>query len=288
MSRTIEQFGLSAALLTPFTASDEINVTLLGEHASGILKAGADSVTLFGTTGEGPSVSRVERRIGLEALLATDCPAEKIVLGICATSVADAAGQVAEGSERGVTRCLVLPLFYFKDVGDAGLCDWYENLLARTPPATKFILYNIPQFSGVALSPGLITHLVSHSPDRLIAVKDSSGDWDSTHSLLIGQELPVLVGDERHLHRAVALGGGGAISGFANLHPDRLKRVIETGVEDRLVVEEVERIVSAPVIPALKALLAVRSGELGWERPRPPLTLLEPDIRDSISGLLTS
>ncbi len=285
MRQTIEQFGLSAALLTPFTASDGINAALLGGHASNILKAGADSVTLFGTTGEGPSVDRVERRIGLEALLAADCPAEKIVLGICASSVGDAAGQIAEGSERGVTRFLVLPPYYFKEVSDAGVCDWYEDLLTRTQPTTKFILYNIPQFSGVALSPGLINHLASHSPGRLIAVKDSSGDWDYTHSLLLGQKLPVLVGDERHLHRAVALGGGGAISGFANLHPSRLKRVIETRAEDRLVVEEVERIVSAPVVPALKALLAVRSGEPGWERPRAPLSPLSPAIRDTITSI---
>lgn len=270
----MEHFGISVALLTPFTARGELDTARLGTHARSLLDRGVQGVTLFGTTGEGASVGLSERAAGIDALLQHGCPAGAITLGVCATALADALEQVAQGTRRGIQSFLLLPPFYFKGCSDDGLFAWHAELFARADPGARFILYHIPQVSGVGLSVDLVGRLIDHAPDRVRAIKDSSGDWETAAALIDLGKTTVLVGDERLLHRAVARGAGGAICGMANLYPERMVRIVETATEDPELSAEVSRIVAKPVIPALKAVLAARSAEPAWERMRPPLTPL--------------
>jgi 4-hydroxy-tetrahydrodipicolinate synthase len=276
------QFGVSTALLTPFAASGAVDSALLAAHAARMLEEGARSVTLFGTTGEGASIGMAERREVLRAVLAAGCAARDVILGVSACAVEDAAAQVSDGVGAGITRFLALPPFYFKAPDEDGLFDWYRALIARAPAEARFILYHIPQLSGAPLSVGLVARLAAGADGRVIAIKDSSGDWDNAQALIAGQTLPVLVGDERLLHRAVAIGAAGSISGVANLHAARLKRIVETGEEDGALSALVDRIVALPVIAALKAAMAERSGDPAWERLRPPLTPLAPEARAAL------
>ena len=278
----MERFGVSTALLTPFTSDGSIDRATLGAHARDVLSRGANSVTLFGTTGEGASIARSERADGIAALLSAGCQPDQIVLGICATAVADTVDQVEEGMHHGIRDFLLLPPFYFKGNGDQGLYDWHMQVLDRTDPQARFILYHIPQVTGVGLTVDLVGRLAAAAPGRLIAIKDSSGDWDNAKALLDQGALQVLVGDERVLHKAMALGAGGAITGMANLYPERMKRLVETATEDPALSAEVTRIVSVPVIPALKAIMASRKDRPDWENLRAPLMALDDEGRARI------
>jgi 4-hydroxy-tetrahydrodipicolinate synthase len=280
----MHKFGVSTAMLTPFLQSGEIDTARLCAHAITVLKNGADSVTLFGTTGEGASIGMEERAAAIAALLAAGCPPEKIVLGVAANSIADASRQVAEGRHFGVTDFLLLPPFYFKAPSDAGLFDWHMQLLQRTDTGARFILYHIPQVSGVGLPVHLVGRIVAAGKDRVRAIKDSSGSWDNARSLLGLGTVTVLVGDERLLHKAVTIGAGGAITGMANLYPERMKRIVESAREDVALSAEVARIVSVPVVAALKAVLATRMDDPNWERIRAPLRPLEGEARALVLG----
>lgn len=278
----MSKFGISVALLTPFGEDGGIDAQRLGAHARGLLDRGADGVTLYGTTGEGASVGMAERAQGIEALLTTGCPADRVTLGVCATSVSDAVAQVTEGMRYGVDQFLLLPPFYFKGTSDDGLFDWHEQVFAQSGPEARFILYHIPQVTGVPLSVGLVGRLAEAFPGSVRAIKDSSGSWDNATALLDLGATTVLVGDERLLHRAVGLGAGGAITGMANLYPERMKRIVDTATEDPALSEEVGRIVSVPVVPALKAVIASRTGDAAWERLRAPLSPLSADERAKV------
>ncbi|NIZ15054.1 dihydrodipicolinate synthase family protein [Phaeobacter sp. HF9A] len=268
-------FGISAALLTPFQANGEIDGARLGHHAKSLLDRGLRGVTLFGTTGEGASISAQERALGIQALLEAGCAAESITLGICATSLGDADHQVAEGLGFGITSFLLLPPYYFKPLDEEGLFDWHMELFRRVDPKARFILYNIPQLSGVPLSAALVGRLAAAAPNRVQAIKDSSGSWESAEAFLALGTVTVLIGDERLLHRAVALGAGGAISGVANLYPERMAQIVATATEDAALSAEVTRIVSMPVIPALKVLIAQQTGDAAWDHLRLPLRALD-------------
>ncbi|SMX25459.1 dihydrodipicolinate synthase family protein [Boseongicola aestuarii] len=275
----MKTFGISAALLTPFSADGQIDLVRLVQHARDVLKNGAAGVTIFGTTGEGASVSSAERTAGLRHLVTEGIPTASIIQTIYATSVVEAAAQTADGLAIGVSSFLLVPPFFFKDCSDEGLFDWHAQLFARADPRAKFVLYHIPQVTGVALSVHLVGRLTNSFPNRLLAVKDSSGDWDNATKLLALDVIPVLVGDERLLHRASARGGAGAITGMANLYPGRIRHIFESATEDVAISAEVTRIVTKPVIPALKALLGRQNDDPDWDRVRAPLKPLSAEAR---------
>ena len=102
---------------------------------------------------------------------------------------------------------------------------------------------------------------------------------ERAEALLRQNAVPVLVGDERLLHKAAALGAAGSICGVPNLYPGRFARILDTAREDAALIDEVTRIVSLPIIPALKTMLAEQRNDPVWERVRPPLTPLASEDR---------
>lgn len=282
--KNITHFGISAALLTPFRADGSLNLPLFSEHARATLENGANGVTLFGTTGEGASIAFGERSEAISALIDSGVPSQAITLGACGSAIGDVAQQVRQGIEFGITKFLLMPPFFFKGLGDAGLFEWHARLVAASDKKAKFILYHIPQVTQVPISVELAKRLRKSFPDRILAIKDSAGQWDNTRELLESKEIPVLVGDERLLHKAAARGGAGSICGMANLHPQRMRDLFETQTEDKALSAEVDVIVSVPVIAALKQAMVAKTGDASWSNVRPPLQVLQGEAQAVIKA----
>ncbi len=284
MGTNIAQFGISAALLTPFHSDGNLNLPLLCEHANTMLQNGANGITPFGTTGEGASIAFDERSGAISALIDSGIPSKAITLGLFGSAIGDVVSQVQIAIGFGITNFLLLPPFYFKDLDDAGLFEWHEMLFGAADAHAKFILYHIPQVTHVPLSFDLVKNLRMSFPNRILAVKDSAGQWDNTRRLLESGEVPVLVGDERLLHKAAAMGGAGSICGMANLYPQRMRTLFDTHVEDAALSSDVDLIVSGPVIPALKQAMVAKSGNASWSNIRPPLQALTGEACAAIMG----
>ncbi|MGI9401081.1 MAG: dihydrodipicolinate synthase family protein [Rhizobiaceae bacterium] len=287
MESKIKQFGISTALLTPFDLDGNVSFPLLFEHANAMVRNGADSVTLFGTTGEGASIGFDERAKAISGMIDSGITTNKIILGLCGSAIGDVTSQVQQGIEFGLSTFLLPPPFYFKEIDDAGLFEWFSRLFDSVDGRAQFVLYHIPQLTQVPLSIDLVTGLQEAFPERVLAIKDSAGNWEDTKQILEGGGIPVLVGDERLLHKAAALGGKGAISGMANLYPQRMRTVFDTQVEDRRLSEEVDRMISIPVIPALKQAMVDSIGIEAWANVRPPLQRLSSEDRAVIADLFT-
>ncbi len=267
------RFGLSVALATPFLPSCEIADAQLLAHAQSCLAGGCDSVTLFGTTGEGPSLGWEERLRLLGQFEAAGITGDRLVSGISATAVQDAVAQIKAAQAVGCHRILLPPPYYFKQPEDDGIESWYREVLSRFEPgAISIILYNIPALTGVALSVDLIGRLRDTLGDVVVGVKDSTGNWDYTEALLNAhKDISILVGEERHLAAAVRQGGGGAICGMANLDPAAVRRMAWEGAEDPYINQLVDLLETYPLIPAIKAAIAHGSGEGIWSNVRSPL-----------------
>ncbi len=279
---SIANFGISVALLTAFHADGSLNLPLLCSHANATLANGANGVTLFGTTGEGASIAFGERSEAISAVIDSGVPSPAITLGLCGSAIGDVAMQVQQGVAFGITKFLLMPPFFFKNLDDAGLFDWHEQLFATVDAQSKFILYHIPQVTQVPISVDVALRLRKAFPERILAIKDSAGHWDNTRALLESGQIPVLVGDERLLHKAAAMGGAGSICGMANLLPQRIRTLFDTHEEDKALSADVEVIVSAPVIPALKQAMVAKTGEASWGSVRPPLQPLQGDALTAI------
>jgi 4-hydroxy-tetrahydrodipicolinate synthase len=272
-----KRFGLSCALALPLKDHFDIDYFRLKTHARRCLEAGCSSVTVFGTTGEGASVSLAERERILDALLAAGINLRHQVLGgVAAASVGDAVEQARVLIDRDCRGVLLAPPFYFKNVTDEGLYGWFSQVFEMIGQrAQDIILYHIPSVTEVALSVSLISRLKAAFPYVVKGVKDSGSDWAYTENLLRAHDdLLILIGNERHLASGVRLGAQGAISGLANLCPEILLKLIETGEEDSRIVALAIEILKFPFTPAVKALLAHRQKDPAWLNVRPPLEAL--------------
>jgi 4-hydroxy-tetrahydrodipicolinate synthase len=275
--------GVWCAVLTPFDATGLPDHARLAQHVRRILAAGVDGIALFGTTGEGQSLSVNERRAGLDALLAAGIAPARILAATGCASLPETVELTRHAVQATCAGALVLPPFFFKGVTDEGVFASYARVIdAVGDPGLRLYLYHIPQVSGVAISTTVIERLVIGYPAILAGVKDSECSLDHTRRLLSRfRELAIFVGYEPHLPAALASGGAGTICGIANLFPRLLRRLYDNALtadhQDDL--KRVETFVAAleryPLFAAFKALQAELTGDDGWAALRPPLLALD-------------
>jgi 4-hydroxy-tetrahydrodipicolinate synthase len=272
-------FGLSAALISPFAPDGSPDLVRLARHAGWVLANGCDSVTLFGTTGEGFSIAIRDRAAMLDAVTGTGIGSGRLNAGVTATAVADAAEQARLALDGGANGLLFAPPYYLKGLEEEGLYAWFSRAFEAIGVGLRgVILYHIPGQTAVPLSIDLAARLRRAFPEAITGIKDSSGDWATTEAFLDAHgDLAVLVGDERLLPRAMARGAQGSICGLANFAPGLLRPVIHDGADEPRLRPVVDLIVAHPVLPSVKALVAHRHGDAQYARTRPPLVDLDAD-----------
>ena len=126
----------------------------------------------------------------------------------------------------------------------------------------------------------LIDRLLRDFPDYIAGVKDSSGDWDNTRSMLERFQprgFDVFCGSESFLLDTLRHGGKGSITATANVNPAPIAALYrefeQPGVERRQAeLDAVRGIFQGYVmIPGMKAAIAHYLDDPLWSRVRPPL-----------------
>lgn len=273
----VAPIGLSCALMTPFTAAGAIDIPLLVRHARRTLKAGCDSITVFGTTGEGPMIATAERPAVFGALqVAGFDMGNQIIGGVLTNAPEDAIEQCRMIYRQGCRAVLLAPPFYFPDPSEDGLFAWYEAVIRGLgSEARDIILYHIPQFTGAALTIALVNRLAAAFPGVIIGVKDSKGVWAETEARVKAHPgLQILVGNEADLAAAVRLGGKGTICGFANFIAGSLGPVARQGKDHEDIARLGRVIAGIHFLAAFKAVMAHVHNEPAWLNIRPPLAPL--------------
>jgi 4-hydroxy-tetrahydrodipicolinate synthase len=273
-------FGLGCAIATPVTANGAIDLPRFTAHARACLDGGCDSLTLFGTTGEGPSFGIAPRQAAFAAFAEAGLAAQgRLLCGVMTLTEEDAAAQAETALAAGCSGLLIAPPSYFRQVSDDSLFAWFSRVIAPLAGRTRVFLYHIPSMTGVGISPALVGRLRAAFPGTLAGVKDSSGSWDNTAALLADhRDLQILVGDERQLARAVRSGGSGTICGMANIVPELLLGPAKRGEDSPHIAPLIELAFTHPIIPALKAMIAHRKQDMSWRLTREPLPALSEQV----------
>ncbi len=271
--------GVYAAIPTPFGPEGRLDREALGRLLERLAREGLHGVLASGTTGEGPSLSGSERLALFRATLEVARPLGlRVIAGTGCAALPETVELSRRALELGVDAVLVLPPFYFKDPSVDGLFDYFQALFRALPPEGPVLLYHIPQVTHMDLPLPLLERLAAAFPGRFAGLKDSSGDPEGTRARI--EALPaqtVLVGADELLSRALAWGGGGAITAAANLAAPLLRAIWEAhrrgtarpDLQARL--DRARRLLQAhpPFLAAVKALC-------GCPRVRPPLRPLPP------------
>ena len=254
--------GLWAAATTPFDAAGTIDHGALARHADRLLRAGCDGLVLFGSSGEGPSLSMAERLAAAEAVLRAGIAPNRLALGTGSPAIPDTVTLTKGMLALGITRSLLLPPFYFAGVSPQGIEDAFAAVFdAVADPRLSACLYQSAGERGSCAARG--AGASARAVRRIVSgVKDSSGDFSGFLAFrAAAPDVASLVGAEVLITRALAAGGQGTICGMANLAPTLLRRLFhEPGAQTA--VEQACAAVHS--IPLLKATLAAMTGEPVW------------------------
>jgi len=267
--------GVIAAVATAVDSNGEPDCARSVGLARYLLGNGCDGLNVLGTTGEATSFSLEQRKRVMSAYAASGLPLERMMVGTGAAAAADAIALTRHAAELGFGGALVLPPFYYKGVPDDGLVAYIDTIMAAT--AAKPIpiyLYHFPAQSGLPWHVALIRRLRDTFGERIVGLKDSSGDMDFARAAAaISPSFKVFPSTEAALPQARSGPFAGCISATANLNADLCARAWRSG--DAAALAEAVAIRKLfdgkQLVPGVKALLAHIHGEPQWGRVAPPL-----------------
>ncbi|MDH3616628.1 MAG: dihydrodipicolinate synthase family protein [Gammaproteobacteria bacterium] len=275
--------GVIAPILTPFNDDLSVATDLYVAHANWLFEQGCAGIAPFGTTGEALSVGIDERIAAVRALIDGGIDPGRMIAGTGISNVADTARLSRACLDMGCAAVMTLPPFYYKAVREAGLYDYFVQLIAALGPDARIFLYHIPPIAVVGVPPSLAARLHMDFPEQIVGIKDSSGDWENTRALLEIEGMIVFPGSELPLLDALELGAPGCITATANVNADAIARVVtlydEGDIDAARKLHETVKCFRMTVqdyapIPAQKRVLAVATGDARWANVRPPLTAM--------------
>ncbi|WP_322816240.1 dihydrodipicolinate synthase family protein [Chloroflexus sp.] len=223
-----EPHGIISAMLTPFTSDvGPVDYEWLPGYLRFLADGGLHGVLALGTTGEGPSMSVVERIRTLEIIMAHRGELS-VIAGTGCAALTDTIALSRAAIDLGVDAILVMPPFYIKQPDETGILAYFRALCDALPADARVMLYHIPQVTGVPITRTIIDGLLTSHGARFYGLKDSSGDWEHSKMLIDSYpQLRIFTGSDRLIARALAGGAAGAITALSSAFPKLARAVFD-------------------------------------------------------------
>ncbi len=162
--------GIFPAFYATYDDAGEISIERCEALTRRFVKKGVQGLYVGGSSGECIYQSVSERKAVLEAVVRAAEGKLCIIAHVAANNTRDSMELAAHAESLGVDAIAAIPPIYFKLPPHAIAAYW--NDISAAAPHTDFIIYNIPQLAGVALTLPLLTEMLKNP--RLIGVKNSS------------------------------------------------------------------------------------------------------------------
>ncbi len=248
-----------------------------------LVDGGVDGIFALGTTGEGVLLGMEERKTVAQRF--REARAGKLIVHCGAQSTADTAALAAHAAGIGADGVAVIPPPYYP-LGDDALVEHFVAAASACAP-TPFYLYAFAARSGYPL-PIAVVERVRERTENVAGLKVSEAPFDRVEPYL-GLGLPVYVGAEKLIPKALAAGAAGAVSGLASAFPETVAEVVAS--PDAAGAERLEALRGAierfPFQSALKAALRARGVPIEIDV-RAPLPALRPDQVSEVGTLVAA
>jgi 4-hydroxy-tetrahydrodipicolinate synthase len=266
--------GVIAAIATPIDDAREPDLKRFVKLANHLLHDGCDALNVLGTTGEATSFS-VAQRMRVMTAAAEGADVSRMMAGAGAAALEDAIALTRHAARLGFAGALILPPFYYKGIADDGLMAYFDAIIEATAsPRIPLYLYHYPALSGVPFTPDLVGKLVARFPDRVVGLKDSSGDLAYARAIAgAHREFAVFPSSEAALLEARKGVFAGCISATCNLNAAASARAFHAGDEAAHARATAIRALfdGKPLVAGVKAGLAHLHGDPALAEPMPPL-----------------
>ncbi len=187
-----------------------------------LLNKGVKGLYVGGSSGECIYHSVAERKLTLENVMAEVGGKMTIIAHVACNNTADSRELAAHAESLGVDAIAAIPPIYFHLPPKAVAKYW--NDISDAAPNTDFIIYNIPQLAGVALSVPLLQEMLKNP--RCIGVKNSSMPVQDIQ-MWKDEGAIVFNGPDEQLLSGLAVGAIGGIGGTYGAMPELYLKIRE-------------------------------------------------------------
>jgi 4-hydroxy-tetrahydrodipicolinate synthase len=216
--------GVGTALVTPFTASGEIDESAVRRLGRRQIDAGVHFLVPCGTTGESPTMTDAER-VRLVEILVDEAAGEVPVLaGAGGYNTREVIQLADEMGKAGAAGLLSVTPYYNKPTQE-GLYQHYRAIAESTP--LPIFVYNVQGRTGVNVETSTLTRLAEIP--NIVGVKEASGNITQMCDVCraVPADFIVLSGDDAITLPLMAIGGRGIISVVANEIPAEMVEMVE-------------------------------------------------------------
>lgn len=240
--------GVAPALVTPFTAEDEIDEEAFCDLINFQIDGGVSGIVVLGTTGENPTVTDEERRRLVDLAVETVAGRVPVIVGTGTNNTEQSVAYSKAAVDAGADGLLVVGPYYNKP-SQSGFVGHVEAIAAGAD--APIILYNVPGRTSFNLEAETVLHLAEEVP-HVVGVKEASGDLSQVGDILLHRpdDFAVYAGDDELTLPLLAMGGDGVVSVISNAVPERFCRMVDAGLDGDL---EAARAQHFDLLPAMRA-----------------------------------
>jgi 4-hydroxy-tetrahydrodipicolinate synthase len=213
--------GVFTALITPFKYG-EVDLPSFQRMIEWQIESGIAGLLIGGSTGEGQSLTQEELLKTIEVAVQVANKKVKIFANTGLNSTANTIKLTQEAEKLDVDGVMLVAPYYIKPTQE-GMYQHFKSIhdLSNLP----IIIYNNPGRTAVDISNDTLIKLAEL--DRVMAVKDSTGNVVRAIQLRQKSKLQVICGDDPLMLPFYSQGAVGLISVAANIVPSLMVRMHE-------------------------------------------------------------
>ncbi len=162
--------GVIPAFYACYDDQGEISPQRVRALVEYFLVKGVQGLYVNGSSGECIYQSVADRKLILEEVMAAAKGKLTIIAHVACNNTKDSMELARHAESLGVDAIATIPPIYFR-LPEYSIAQ-YWNAISAAAPHTDFVIYNIPQLAGVALTSSLYKEMLKN--ERVIGVKNSS------------------------------------------------------------------------------------------------------------------
>lgn len=215
-------FGaLLTAMVTPMGPDGSVDLEAAVALARHLVDHGHDGLVLNGTTGEAPTTHAPEKADLVRAVVEAVGDRAVVVAGAGSNDTAHAARMAEQAAEAGAHGLLVVTPYYSRPSQEG---VYRHTVTVADATDLPVMLYDVPGRTVVRYAPATLDRLAAH--ERVVAVKDATGDVQGALHAIERTGLAWYSGDDGLLLPFLAVGAVGLVSMTAHLVGDELAATI--------------------------------------------------------------
>ena len=222
--------GIIPAFYACYEDDGEISPERVETLTKHLIEKGVKGAYVGGSSGECIYQSVEERKIVLEHVMKAAEGKLTVIAHVACNNTSDSKKLAAHAQALGVDAIAAIPPIYFH-LPEYAIAE-YWNDISSAAPDTDFVIYNIPQLAGVALTMPLFREMKKNP--RVAAVKNSSMPVQDIQMFKMegGKGFVVFNGPDEQLVSGLAMGADGGIGGTYGVMPElylRIKELTDVG-----------------------------------------------------------